>query len=254
MRILFVDRVKKPATVITSDNETPGYPASNLASDFLNEQYISIFPDDVITIDLGADTDLNCVFLAYLNAAVFDIEIRNNASSVVYSGTAVSNSRPVLPIYLGSTVSGRYIEISADASLGLASFVDTEIDMGAYLKMKGFGAGVYFETEDGGPLNGHDLGVSSGTTFVRSKTGQVISTQFPFMAARKWDFAAQSYADAQAFLAQLRLLGLQKPTYMDFFPGTTEYDEPLYAVIEKLTGPRRSGVQFTYSFEIEEAR
>jgi hypothetical protein len=254
VRILFVDRVKKPATVITSVNETPGYPAENLASDFLNEQYISIFPDDVITIDLGSDTELNCVFLAYLNAAVFDIEIRNNASSVVYSGADVSNSRAVLPIYLGSTVTGRYIEISADASLGLASFVDTEIDMGQYLKMKGTGAGVYFETEDGGPLNGHDLGVFSGTTSVRSKTGQILATQFPFFAARKWDFAAQTYAAAQDFLTNLKLLGLQAPTYMDFFPGTTELDAPLYAAITRFAGPKRSGVEFTYSFDIEEAR
>jgi len=253
VRILFVDKVKKPATVIASVNETPGYPASNLASDFLNEQYISIFPDDVITIDLGADTAIDCVFLAYLNAAVFDIEIRNNASSVVYSGAGVANSRPILPIYTGA-VTGRYIEISADASLGLASFIDTDIDMGLYLKMKGVGAGVYFETEDGGPINGHDLSVFSGTTSVRSKTGQIISTQFPFMAARKWDFSAQTYAAVQEFLTQLRLLGLQKPTYMDFFPGTTEYDDPLYCVITRLTGPKRTGAEFSYSFEIEEAR
>lgn len=254
MRILFVDKVKKSTTVITSDNETPGYPASNLASDFLNEQYISIFPDDIITVDLGADTELNCVFLAYLNAAVFDIEIRNNASSVVYTQSAYSNSRPVLPIYLGSTVTGRYIEISADASLGLASFVDTDVDMGQYLKMKGLGSGVYFETEDGGPLNGHDLSVFSETSSVRSKSGQIISTQFPFMAARKWDFVAQTYADAQEFLTNLKLLGLQNPTYMDFFPDTLEYDDPLYCAITKFDGPKRSAVQFKYSFEIQEAR
>jgi hypothetical protein len=254
VRILFVDRVKKPATVISSDNETPSYPASNLGADFLNQEYISIFSDDVITIDLGSDTDLNCVFIGYLNAAVFDIEIRNNASSVVYSGTDVDNSRPILPIYLGSTVSGRYIEISADASLGLASFIDPEIDMGQYLKMKGLGAGVYFETENGGPLNGHDLGMSSGTTFVRSKTGQVISTQFPFMAARKWDFVAQTKAAVDSFVLNLKLLGLQRQTYIDFFPGTTDYDEPLYCVITRLTGPKKSGVEFTYSFEIEETR
>lgn len=254
MRILFVDKVKKPATVITSINETPAYSASNLGSNFLNEQYISIFPDDVITIDLGADMELNCVFIAYLNAAVFDIEIRNNASSVVYTQSGYSNSRPVLPIYLGSTVTGRYIEISADASLGLASFVDTEIDMGLYLKMKGLGSGVYFETEDGGPLNGHDLSIFSETTNLRSKTGQIISTQFPFLAGRKWDFAAQTYANVQLFLTNLKLLGLQKPTYMDFFPETLEYDEPLYCAITKVTGPKRSGVEFAYSFEIQEAR
>jgi len=254
VRILFVDKVKKPATVITSINETPGYPASNLASDFLNEQYISIFPHDVITIDLGADTELNCVFLAYLNAAVFDIEIRNNASSVVYTQASYSNSRPVLPIYLGSIVTGRYIEISADASLGLASFIDTDVDMGLYLKMKGLGSGVYFETEDGGPLNGHDLSIFSETTSLRSKTGQIISTQFPFLAARKWDFGAQTYAMVQIFLTNLKLLGLQNPTYMDFFPDTLEYDDPIYCAITKVTGPKRSGVEFTYSFEIQEAR
>lgn len=253
MRILFVDKVKKPTTVITSVNETPGYAAQNLASDFLNEQFIAIFPDDVVTIDLGADTAIDCVFIAYLNAAVFDIEIRNNASSVVYSGSSVENSRPILPIYTGS-VTGRYIEITADASLGLASFVDSETDMGQYLKIKGVGAGVYFETEDGGPLNGHDLSIFSETTSVRSKTGQIISTQFPFLVARKWDFAAQTYDNVQLFLTQLRLLGYQKPTYMDFFPETLEYDEPLYCAITRVTGPVRKGTEFTYSFEIQEAR
>jgi hypothetical protein len=255
VRILFSDIAKRLTTIITSDNETPGYPAQNLNHNFLDVQYISIFADDIITLDLGSDMSMNCVFLAWLNAAVFDIEIRNNANSIVYSQADYENGRSILPIYLGSTVTARYIQITADASLGLASFIDSATDLGIYLKMKGIGCGVYFETADGGPRNGHDLGFSFNTTFFKSKSGQVISTQFPMLAVRKWDFAAQSYEATQDFFDNLKLLGTRKPTYIDFFPLVTDSDPPLYcSITENINGPTRRGVEFVYSFEVEEAR
>jgi hypothetical protein len=257
VRILFDNLARATSTTITSDNETPGYPAINLSSIFLNEQYISIFPDDVITLDLGEDKELNCVFIAELNAALFDIEIKNNANVTQYSDTDVENARKVLPIYF-DTITARYIVITADASLGLAPFIDTAIDTGAYLKMKELGTGVYYSMPvtqgEGALLSSYGVARTTQTRFFESATGQVISTKLPMLRVREYTFRQIEFSRLEEIFALVEDAGLHTTLFIDTYEDGDENEPALFSQITDIRNPVRQNALYAFTLSIKEAR
>lgn len=258
MRLLFNNLSRNSTTVITSDNETPGYPAQNLASIFLNEQFISIFPDDVILLDLGSDMSLNCVFIAELNAATFDINIRNNASVSQFSATGIVNSRKVLPIYFDTPLTARYIEISADASLGLAPFIDATVDLGTYLKMKELGCGVYYNMPviqgEGALLSNYSVDRNTETRFFESSSGQVISTKLPLLRVREYSFRQVEYDTLNEIFDLLESTGFHTTLFIDTFEDSILNEPALFAQITDLRNPVRQNALYAFTLSIKEAR
>jgi hypothetical protein len=257
MRILFDNLARRASTTITSVNETPGYPAQNLSSIFLNEQFISIFPDDIITLDLGSDMQLNSVFIAELNAAVFDIEIKDNANVTQYSDTDVSNDRKVIPIYF-DTITARYIIITADASLGLASFIDTSTDTGAYLKMKELACGVYYSMPviegEGALLSNYSLARNSATRFFESASGQVISTKLPMLRAREYTFRKVSYETLDEIFDLVDETGEHTTLFIDTFEDSVLNEPALFVQITDIRNAVRQNAFCAFTLALKEAR
>jgi len=258
MRVLWTDYVKKYAASIDSLFGQEGYPASNVASQFLNSLFISIFQADTVTIQLDQDRSISAVYVAGCNCAKFTVEIKNAGGSTVYGPTEHDNLTSVQAVYFDA-VDGRDILVSADINAdGLAPFVDTEMDSGDNLKIKGIGAGSPQDLKDG-ILSSFGLPAITNTRATVSASGQITSTKLPVLATRSWEFDNYTYADVMAAQSNFEKLNIQNPTYFDpFDEATGDYEQPRYmALTDTLSIQRLSGRDFgryRFTMILQEAR
>lgn len=119
MRVLFADKAR--LATISSLNESLSYPASNLKDVFLDRPYLSTTTTDTVTIDLGEDTVLDSLFLAYCNAAIATLAMTNALGAPVLS-QRVNVKRPIETVYF-TAVTARYITLTVSLADGLAAWV-----------------------------------------------------------------------------------------------------------------------------------
>lgn len=254
MKGLFKDLAKLPGTTITALYDVPQYPAANVANIFLNKWFISALQGDTVTVDLGADFPMECVYVAGCNADKFTVVAKNALAATVFSIADQANDRNVTPVYFGETLQVRYVDVSADVSLGLAPFVDPLIDLATNLKIKGIGCGECFNLP-GDLLNGFTLPRTMNTRFSRSQGGQYTSSQYEPLRERNWTFDNVEWDDLKLIEAAIQYLGYKNPTFFDMFDESTTYDPPMYMVIDDVIQPERvRGDLYRFTLKMKEAR
>jgi len=235
-----VDNLAIGAT-ITSLYETLSYPASNVADTFLNRPFISALDEDTLTVDLGADTSVDTVFIAGCNATSAIVTIQNAALATVYTDT-IAIGETVVAIYTGA-VTGRYLNIEATTTA-------------TNLRINGVGIGVAF---DFGRRNFQpSLPVVNSTSRVRSSTGQVMANRAPTLRQRTIEIPLDK---KDGGLAQFDLInealvsvGIGNPIYWDLNDDNSDFEVPIYGEMPDAWNPTFDKYNYAITFTILEAR
>lgn len=240
MKALLTNLAK--SATLSSLYESLSYPASNVVDTFLDKPFVSTLITDTLTVDFGADTVFDCIFVAGCNAESLAIVAQNNALTTVYSGTKEIDADTV-SLYPG-TLTARYVTFTGTASGS------------SYLKIKGIGIGV--AVDFGNVTSRMALVTENGSSRSRSVTGQVIGNRAPVLSSREISVPVTSQTGGRtrvlALLSELSTLGTGKPAYWDIASQASEFEVPLYAEIPSAWTADDNGTYYAIKFSILEAR
>lgn len=248
MNILLKNRA--PLATITAGNENPNYPAVNVASPILKQRFQSLANSDTVTLDLGANTAIDCVFLGWTNADSVTITVRNAANSVVHTVTrAISrpSADPLVPyeVQYGVVESFYFTEIQG-AKLQVALSASAPVFVG------GVGFGLMDQTPD--VSASWDKGFDDNSIVSESDGGQTLQNYVRPLQQFTFDMPNMNAEEREYWALAYSNVGRGRNVWVDFFPGDHDYQAPLWCTIASVLDLKKSGHRYTMKLKFKEAR
>lgn len=234
MKILFENVLASES--INSVNQIPNYPAQNLVSKFLELRYEVAGTSDTVTVDFGSPTDIDCVFLGYLNNITdIDLDLKVGAVSNAIDFSSYSNEGAVFRDF--TVISGvTTIELNLQ---GLNPFFAGGLAMGKAVDMPP--ATVQWEDS-----------FQDNSSVTVSPYGQVNAQYIKPLRQFVFTFESVSYNRFLFLKEQFAKVG-SNPVWVVFFEESqSDYPPGYYRV--RMQGQRRNRLVYEFSVVFTEAR
>ncbi|MDD5303031.1 MAG: hypothetical protein PHS14_07960 [Elusimicrobia bacterium] len=212
MKVLF-DNALLDAS-LSAVNESPNYPASNLAHQILKKRYQSVASSDTIVAEWAAAIIVNCIYLGYTNAETIEVRLYDAADALL-------DTIAVLPADL-------VVHFTAISGVRRME-VDVEVTVGS-VYVGGIGIGKEYTMPD--PRNDWTDALLDNSTVETSLDGQVFANRIEPLRQIPLNFFAIGFEAYRALRDLISPVSRSVPVWLDAFENWHEEVMPLYGVME----------------------
>jgi hypothetical protein len=235
MRILVNNLINDKASY-SATNSNDNYGPESIAHPILTRIFQATANSSVITITLDDVYDINCFFIAYHNL---------NGISVVFKNAAGGTVDTQTPLYNFDVGSYYFDKIS-----GIKTIVMTINTAETYVRLGGFGCGVYYQLPNG--LNQHIRAVENLGSIEYTQSGQSLYQNGANLRAYEMNIPEIKPEFEREI--QQQFMFLKRPIFIDSTEDNRDAIAPGYFNVLSIPGMQKNNRRFSTSLIYQESR